>query len=259
MYQWNADDYAKNSKGQEAWAQELLALLQLRTGERVLDIGCGDGRTTAAIAAQAPDGAVLGLDLSEDMVRHANARYASGHLRFVQGDARSLNFDDEFTLVFSNASLHWVKDHRPILAGIAKALKKNGRVLAQMGGFGNGAGLIAAFDEIKAKPEWRNYFIGFESPYGFHRPKDYVRWLDEAGLQAGECELIPKDMVHTNRSAFSGWIRTAWHPYTACVPADARDIYIEQVADVYLASFPMRTNGSIHVQMIRLQMQAHKR
>src|SRR5882757_1470762 len=111
MYQWNAADYAKHSQGQERWAQELLAGSELRSDETVLDIGCGDGRTTAVIAQRVPNGTVLGVDLSADMVQHASDCFGDIHnLAFQQADASALPFDSRFTLVYSNATLHWVRD-----------------------------------------------------------------------------------------------------------------------------------------------------
>jgi len=103
MYSWNPQDYAQNSRGQEAWARELLSLVNLQPGDVVLDIGCGDGRTTASIANRVPDGSVVGVDLSADMVAHASRHHgqASNHnLRFQQADAAALPFVAEFSVVF---------------------------------------------------------------------------------------------------------------------------------------------------------------
>src|SRR5262245_11510056 len=95
-YEWNAQDYATNSRGQEVWARELLPLLELTPEDRVLDLGCGDGRITADIARAVPRGRVVGLDLSDDMVRHARTTFSGrewSHLSFVQGDVRRLDYD----------------------------------------------------------------------------------------------------------------------------------------------------------------------
>jgi trans-aconitate 2-methyltransferase len=259
MYQWNAADYANHSQGQERWAQELLAGIELRTDEAVLDIGCGDGRTTAAIAQRVPNGTVLGVDLSADMVQHASDRFCDIHnLAFQQADASALPFDSQFTLVYSNATLHWVRDHRPVLGGISRALKVGGRVLAQMGGAGNGASVIAAFNEVAVRETWREYFVGFVSSYGFHHPDEYQQWLRQAGLNASMCKLIPKDMVHANVAEFTAWLRTAWHPYTAPVPGAQRAAFIAETASAYIASHPADDLGRVQVPMMRLEVHAVK-
>ncbi len=260
-YQWNAEDYARHSGGQEVWARELLASLDLQPDDCVLDIGSGDGRMTAAIAERVPQGRVVGVDSSADMIRYARAAFAGDrwrNLTFMPADASALPFDSEFSLIYSSATLHWVTEHRPVIAGMARALLPGGRLLAQMGGHGNCATMIAAMEEVARRPRWAGAFEDFKSPYAFHRPEDYKRWLEEGGFEVLESRLIPRDMVHAGRSALVGWIRTAWHPYTAPVAPAERARFIEEAADQYLAAHPPDAGGAVHVPMVRLQVRACK-
>lgn len=260
-HRWDAEDYARHSRGQEAWARELLDSVELRPHDSVLDIGCGDGRITASIAERVPLGRVVGVDSSAEMTRYARATFtgpAHPNLSFEQADARALPFESAFSVVYSSAALHWVHDHRPVIAGIARALPPEGRFVAQMGGRGNGAELIAVFDAVAHRPPWAPAFVGFSLPYGFHGADDYECWLRDAGLRVEECRLIPKDMVHAGREAFVGWLRSAWLPYTERVePADRADL-IEEVAADYLAAHPPDAQGAIHVAMVRLQVRGRK-
>lgn len=261
MYEWNAEDYARHSGGQEVWARELLGSLDLRPNDCVLDIGSGDGRITAAIAERVPQGRVVGVDSSADMIRHARAAFAGDrrpNLTFMQADASALPFDSQFCVVYSSATLHWVADQRPVIAGIARALRPAGRLVAQMGGYGCAATVIAAMDAVTRRPQWAGAFQDFAFPYAFHRPQDYERWLGEAGFEVDEARLIPKDMVHSDRAAFTGWIRSAWHPYTNRVASPKRVRFIEESVDQYLASHPPDASGSVHVPMVRLQVRARK-
>ena len=91
-YAWDAREYIRASAEQQKWGRELLGKLALRGEERVLDIGCGDGRITAKIARQLPEGFVTGIDNSENMIAFARGRYdpdAYPNLRFRTGNARS--------------------------------------------------------------------------------------------------------------------------------------------------------------------------
>jgi trans-aconitate methyltransferase len=257
MYQWNAADYAANSRGQEVWAKELIASLDLKPDDVALDVGCGDGRNTGVIAAQLPNGRALGVDLSSSMVEHARLNHRAPNLQFAQADASALKFDNEFTLVFSNATLHWILDHRPVLAGIARALRQRGRFIAQMGGHGNGAEVIAAFDAVGERSHWYHSYNRLTPAYGFHHPDDYGRWLTELGFAVEECRLIPKDMIHADRSAFAGWLRTAWHPYISRIDAAERDAFIEEVVQEYLRMHPA-DGTQVHVAMMRLQVRASR-
>src|SRR5437868_8084253 len=103
MTEWNAAEYARISGLQAAMAEEVLALLDLEGSERVLDVGCGDGRITAEIASRVPGGSVVGVDPSEDMISFATDHFGPSirpNLRFEVADARSLHFWEEFDLVF---------------------------------------------------------------------------------------------------------------------------------------------------------------
>jgi trans-aconitate methyltransferase len=256
MTTWNPTDYARNSSIQQTWARELIAKLKLRGDERMLDIGCGDGKVTAEIAAQIPRGSLLGIDNSPDMVGYAKASYEGGNLRFAVADASALPFGGEFDVVFSNACLHWIYDHRPVLAGIRRALRPGGRALLQMGGKGNAAGALEVATELMASPRWHRYFEGFAFRYGFHGPSEYREWLTEAGLRPVRVELIPKTMRHDGAAGLAGWIRTTWIPYTNAVPIEEREAFIEELVDQYLQRHPLSPEGEALVAMVRLEVEA---
>ena len=128
-------------------------------------------------------------------------------------DAGQLAFQGQFDVVFSNATLHWIKDHRPVIAGIQKSLKPGGRVLLQMGGKGNAESILSILDEMMSENEWGQYFSDFIFSYGFYDPEEYMVWISEAGLNPVRIELIPKVMSYDKRDGLTGWVRTTWLPY----------------------------------------------
>ncbi len=256
--QWDASDYAQNATAQYAWAQTLIEGLALRGSEAILDIGCGDGRITAEIAAS-HHGHVLGVDSSPQMVALAAQRYAAqGNLSFRQMDAARLEFKAQFDLVFSNAALHWVKDHQAVLAGIAQALRPGGRAVLSMGGKGNVAGLLPLIDALIRSEKWGRYFDGFVFPYAFYGVEEYRQWLAGSGLRATRLELVPKDMVHQSVDGLKGWLRTTWFPYTQRLPDELRDVFIDELVERYLELYPVDDSGRTHVEMIRLELEATK-
>lgn len=258
-YRWDSADYARNSATQFAWAQELLTKLRLRGDESVLDIGCGDGKITALIAKSVPRGRVTGIDRSPDMIALARTAFPAAehpNLDFEEMDAGHLRYDREFDVAFSNAVLHWLRDHKPFLRGLGKSLKLGGRVLLQMGGRGNARDILAVVDELIRSPRWTSFFTGFDFRYGFYGPQEYTAWLMEAGLLARRIELIPKDMKQPNREGLAGWIRTTWLPYTERVPVQLRGAFIDDTIDAYLRNRPADADGTIHVAMVRLEVEA---
>jgi trans-aconitate 2-methyltransferase len=259
MNTWNAQDYHQHSSQQQIWARDALAMLALEGGEHVLDIGCGDGKVTAQIARAVPRGRVVGLDTSPDMIQFAQRNFPADrhpNLHFQKGDARALTFVGEFDAVVSFACLHWVIDHQPVLAGIARALRSGGRVLLQFGGRGNAADIMDAVTAITERAMWRDFFVETVSPWGFYGPEEYRPWLAAAGLRERRVELIPKDMVHAGADELAGWLRTTWMPYVQRVPPELRERFIEAVLREYLRGHPPDAGGRVHLKMVRLEVEA---
>lgn len=260
-YAWNAKDYAENSAAQRDWALELLAKLDLKPDYKVLDIGCGDGKNTAEIAAKVTRGEVVGLDNSKDMIELASTTYPKTQFRnltFKFGDANSMIYRDEFDAIFSNAALHWVKDHSLVLKGIASSLKSGGRMLLQMGGKGNAAKILVILDKMVATRKWSRYFQDFQFPYGFYGVDEYKNCLELAGLQPVRIELIKKQMTYPDRSGLAGWVRTTWLPYTGRVPASEQQEFVDELVARYAEEECCKTGGNISVAMVRLEVEAQK-
>jgi trans-aconitate 2-methyltransferase len=196
------------------------------------------------------------------MIRFAQEHFPHSihkNLTFFQMDASYLEFSEEFDVVYSNAALHWVPDHKPLLAGIARSLCPGGRLLAQMGGKGNAAQVFEALTVLLKNPYWGKYFDGFSFTYGFFSPEEYRQWLPDAGFEPVRVELIPKDMVYYEREAFAGWIRTTWLPWMARLPEDEQPVFIKALIDEYLSMYPADADGMIHIGMVRLETEAIKR
>jgi len=260
-FRWDASDYANHSSAQQKWAKELISHLHLKGDESLLDIGCGDGKVTAEIASYLKIGMVVGIDSSEEMIALANDKFPPSlypNLSFLKQDIRELSFFQEFDVIFSNAALHWVLDHRPILKKLYRALKPHGRVVVQMGGKGNASQVLKVVDETVSEPEWEKYFDDFSFPYGFYSPEEYKPWLKEAGFRVGRLELKPKDMIHENEEKFKGWFRTTWLPYIHRIPIGLREKFISVVTERYLLTNPPDQEGKIHTGMIRLEYIATK-
>jgi trans-aconitate methyltransferase len=177
-------------------------------------------------------------------------------LRFQKEDAARLPFEAKFTVIFSNAALHWIRDNRPVLNGIARSLKPGGRILLQMGGKGNAAEIVAVLEKMIQSPDWSEYFEDFSFPYGFFSPEEYRIWLYEAGLSLRRVELISKDMIHPGWAGLAGWLRTTWLPYTQRVPEAKRESFLDELVDTYLVDHPLDGQGQAHVQMVRLEVES---
>ena len=258
---WDAEEYARNSGAQQGWARELIRKLDIEGHESVLDIGCGDGKVSAELARLVPRGEVVGVDSSEEMIELARTAFPSathGNLSFMLRDARDLRFEERFDIAFSNATLHWVKDHRAVLQSVCQALKPRGRLLFQLGGRGNGEAIFDVARAMIESPRWCEFFQDFEFPWSFYGPEYYDTWCSAAGLSLWRAELLPRDMVQHGIEGLSGWIRTTWMPYTARLPVEKREEFIREAANRYALAHPADARGDLVVEMVRLEIEAAK-
>jgi trans-aconitate methyltransferase len=259
MFRWNPADYADQSAAQLSWAKALLDRLMPTGTETILDIGCGDGKVTAEIAAAVTGGFVIGVDSSAEMIAHAAATHRAPNLEFRCADARSLQFDRSFDIAFSNASLHWVDDWQAVFDNLARYLKPGGRLIISCGGQGNADGVMRTAERVCATEPWRPYFRYFNFAWHFHDDRTADRILRQAGFVPDRVELVPKDMIHDGRAGLAGWFRTTWMPYTHQVPEDLRESFIAAIVDEYLAVRPPDAAGRTHVDMVRLEIEATRR
>jgi trans-aconitate methyltransferase len=142
---WNTERYARDAGFVPALGRGVLDWLAPKPGERILDLGCGDGTLTLDLVASGAE--VTGIDASPSQIKAAQDR----GLNARQMDAAALTFEATFDAVFSNAALHWMKDAGAVLKGAARALRPGGRIVAEMGGKGNVetilTAIIAALDD----------------------------------------------------------------------------------------------------------------
>jgi trans-aconitate 2-methyltransferase len=261
MYKWNPEAYGRSSSAQKRWAEELISKIPIKGDERILDIGCGDGKITAQIASMVPEGSITGIDNSVEMISFAKGRYPQSrypNLAFEYGDASALEYADEFDLVVSFACLHWVLDHRPVLLGISRSLRPGGRLFIQFGGRGNADGILRVVNGLISGKGMNRYFEGFGFPYGFFGPEDYTQWLEQAGLRAVRVELVQKEMVQAGIEGLSSWVESTWLPYIERVPEALQRDFIRDIAEGYVSTHPVDSGGNVRVKMVRLEVEAEK-
>ncbi|MCX8150632.1 MAG: methyltransferase domain-containing protein [Candidatus Bathyarchaeota archaeon] len=260
-YAWGVQGYAGNFTNPYEWAKELIPKLNLTGNESVLDIGCGDGKVTALLASYLPHGKVVGIDNSEEMITVARKNFPQhryGNLTFLRMDARQLTFREQFDVAFSNSYLHWIIDHQTVLAGVYESLDKKGQLLFQMSGQGNAQDLLSVLEELISEEDCKPYFKNFTFPYGFYGPEEYNVWLREAGFTPKRVELINTTVKLKGKTSLVRWIKTNWLPFTERVPENLRDSFIREVAERYLAAYPLDAAGMANIKLVRLEVQATK-
>jgi trans-aconitate 2-methyltransferase len=238
MTEWNAAEYSRRSSLQEAMAQEVLALLDLKRSERILDVGCGDGKITAEIAARAPRGSVVGVDPSRDMISFAQSHFgpaARSNLRFEVADARSLPFQNEFDLVVSFNALHWVPEQETVLSSIHSALISGGKAQLRLVPAGARKSLENVVEETRQTSKWSAYFRDFHDPY-LHLTSDvYAAMAERNDFRVLRVNTKDQAWDFGSRVAFSAFCTVGCVAWTSRLPDAERPEFINDVLDRYRA------------------------
>ena len=162
-----------------------LALLDPQPGERILDLGCGEGALTEKLVEVGCT--VVGVDGAAAMVKAARRRGLDARLM----DGQRLAFSAEFDAVFSNAALHWMPDPDAVIAGVRRALKPGGRFVAEFGGHGNVATIVEALGAVLAR---RGVEDGGPMPWYFPKPEAYAAKLQAGGFLVEDIALFPRPL-----------------------------------------------------------------
>jgi trans-aconitate methyltransferase len=236
-------------------AEEQLGLLTLGGAERILDVGCGDGKITAEIAARVPRGSVVGVDPSRDMVAFASSHFgppAQANLRFEVADVRRLPYRDEFDLVVSFNALHWVPEQGMALASIHAALRLGGRALLRLVPEGQRKCLEDIIEDVRQRAQWADYFSGFQRPYVHFAPEKYQALAERCGFRVLRLRVEDKSWDFKTREAFVAFGRATFVEWTRCLPESEWQAFITDVLDVYqavVADSPQEVNTFKFYQM----------
>lgn len=239
---WSATLYntAANFVYSGAFTAPVLNLLAPAQGECILDLGCGTGELTAALArAVGPTGHVLGIDASANMVKRAeevlaeaSSRDSSSPTRLLVADAQTLRLPPAdtgtFDAVFSNATLHWCsRDPLGALRSAAHALRPGGRFAAELGGLGNCIG-VRAFLYGALRRRGRDPTA--VDPWFFPSVEEYSELLEQAGFTVREIALVPR--VTPLPEGLAGWLRVfAKHSFMEGMAEEEADAIIQEVAE----------------------------
>src|SRR6202050_1942278 len=217
---WDAAAYADNAHCVPALGQPVLDLLRPQSGERILDLGCGDGALTEKLVALGAQ--VVGIDHAPEMI--AAALRLGLDARAM--DARALVFETEFDAVFANAVLHWIKDDPDApIAGAFHALRTGGRFVGELGGHACVGAITVALVAVLGRRGIRDAASWI--PWYFPTVEDYDLRLRRAGFVPQTVQLIPRPTPLT--TGMRGWLYTFANPFSAALPGDERGGFLDEV------------------------------
>ena len=242
---WSAKDYDSHARFVSDLAGPALEWLAARPGERILDLGCGDGAVTAALGAMGVE--VVGVDTSRSLLAAARAR----GLDVRRMDGQALEFSAEFDAVFSNAALHWMTAPEAVIAGVHRALREGGRFVAEFGGHGNVAAIVTAMRATARRLGGDQALAG---PWFFPTPEVYADMLAKGGLVVRRIGLFPRPTPL--KSGMKEWLKVFRRPFFEQY-GERMDEVLEEVEDV-LRPVLCDGRGAWMADYVRLRVEAEK-
>jgi trans-aconitate methyltransferase len=241
---WSAQGYAQNAAFVPAYGSAVLDLLAPRPDERILDLGCGDGVLTGEIAARGA--AVVGVDSSAELLAQANAR----GLETRRLDGQALTFRAEFDAVFTNAALHWMRDHDAVIQGVRRALKPGGRFVGEFGGHGNVAAIVTA---LLAALEKQGIEGASRIPWVFPTPEEWRERLERHGFRVDVSVLLPRPTPLP--TGMAGWLATFANPFVADLSPSDQEMVLANAVRLLAPALRAR-DGAWTADYVRLRFAA---
>jgi trans-aconitate 2-methyltransferase len=231
--EWDARTYHQVAAPQEEWGREVLARLELSGDETVLDAGCGSGRVTALLLERVPEGRVIGVDGSSQMIEHASENLAqySERVELIVSDLLELELSDQVDAVFSNATFHWILDHALLFRRLFGALRPGGALEAQCGGKGNVAEWKRVLESLQGDQRFVDYLAGMPEVSNFASVGDTRDRLERAGFEVGPTGvwLERRTVEPPDPRAFTGAVGLSNH--LVRLPAELHEEFTDAVLE----------------------------
>lgn len=245
---WNAELYKEKHAFVFGYGNSLIEWLEPKTGENILDLGCGTGELTSQIAASGAK--VTGLDSAASMIASAQEHFPG--IVFKVGDATSFSLPQTFDAVFSNATLHWIRQKEKVLDRIWHHLQPGGRLVLEMGGKGNVDDILGA---LKNALESRGY--SYKPLWYFPSVGEYTSLLEEYDFRVNQVHFFDRETELADpENGIVEWLQMFGAHFLEQVPEQER-LPVLQDAQEALRATNFR-NGKWYVMYRRLRVKAEK-
>lgn len=243
---WDAEQYGRVGAFVHRLAGGVVEWLSPQAGERILDLGCGDGQLTERLASTGA--LVTGVDASAAMVTAARARGIDA----IEASAEQLPLPDgSFDAVFSNAALHWVRNQDAMLGEVHRVLRPGGRFVAEMGGHGNVAAIRVALMAVLTR---HGYADAEDGVNYYPTPESYRRRLERSGFKVERIELIPRP-TPLGEGGMAAWLLTFRSGVLSGLPDEVQQTVVEETCAL-LQSALRDEDGNWVADYVRLRFVA---
>ncbi|MHA1649572.1 MAG: class I SAM-dependent methyltransferase [Candidatus Helarchaeota archaeon] len=258
MDSWDSEFYDSKSDVQFKLGLKTIDLLNVRDGEKILDIGCGTGRLTLELAKRAPNGLIIGIDSNLNMITKANEnlkRSGLNNVEFIQENLLQYNPTIQFDAIFSNSALHWIQQTRQLYQKIFALLSPGGRLAAQMATKGSLNQFVPYFLAPLQPLNLSHHFRNWTYPAKLISPKTLHRILTSIGFQNIEIWVEDQKLKFKTPEDLLDFLKTAsLVPILSQIPPEKRESYLNYL----LNEFKVKKEGNLCATMKRLFLKLKK-
>ena len=257
MYSSTIDSYYNNPFPFHVRMMDLISQLQLRGDEKILDVGCGDGRITAEISKLLPQSYVVGSDIFPEVIEFAKNKFDRQNypnLEFQVGDVRSLEFENSFDVIVSCGALHYIHNHIPVLTGFKEALKPSGKILLSFLGEGSNKSFHSVLQELLLDSKWKELN---NLSYQFYSPAEYREMLKAVGFTTDSVEIFSYPLKDNNsKKEIKQRVEKDWFSLSTRIPPEIYETFLEELVSIYMERNPPNQSGLIESKAEWLEIQA---
>jgi len=256
-FEFDGEKYKQASKHQKEWGNKLISGININGNENILDLGCGDGALTKQLSTLVPNGKVIGIDASVGMIQTAK-ELETANLTFVCLDINDMEYENLFDIIFSNAALHWVKNHQQLLQNSFTALKANGILAWNFAADGNCSNFFDTVDEVMNMPSYQEFFIDYECPWYMPSKDDYMLLIEKAGFKQFDVSYENADRYFANVDEMIKWIdQPSLVPFLKYLSNDKIESFRNKVVDIMIDK-TKQSDGRCFETFRRLDIKAVK-
>lgn len=256
---WDPENYRQSATMQRRWTETLLGKVNLDPYQKILDVGCGDGAISAKLSLENLDRIVVGIDISPKMIDFAKNSFSEPqykNLSFLEGNAESIPFENDFEAVVSFNTIHRVPNPKIALQQMYAALKPGGLFAAVFPAMGSRI-LSDSIAKVDTKPEWSKYFEVYDRKEYSNTEEAYVSYLSDIGFIAKKVQILWEDEIFENRQAFFDILKVSYTQRDR-IPAKEQDKFFNEILDEYLKMMPLDHTGKVHFYFNRMEIIAAK-
>ncbi len=254
---WSSEQYLKFKAQRTQPAIDLVNRINMNNPKKIIDIGCGPGNSTQVLSSRFPGAYILGVDKSEDMISSAKANYPNLDFEICDIEVELSQLEHNFDIVFSNACIQWVPDHKHLLTNMLSLLNRDGVLAVQIPmNFNEPIHMI--IDELATSNKWKDYFIEPRIFYTLTQ-SEYFNILSEISKDFDIWETVYYHAMKSHDDILEWYRGTGLRPYLDVLSDNKKTEFEADVMENLLQRYPKQKNGDIIFRFLRFFFTAQQK